>query len=96
MPTALKKLTGNGFAATFCFTISTILGRWANLKSKYFYHLAVEGQVSASTQNRALSVLLFLYRIVRNQELVGIDDVKNHRDLSSLSKEYCHIGASGS
>jgi len=31
--------------------------------------LAVEGQVAASTQNQALSALLFLYRYVLNQEL---------------------------
>lgn len=31
--------------------------------------LAVEGQVSASTQNQALSALLFLYRHVLNQDL---------------------------
>ena len=30
----------------------------------FLTHLAVDGQVSASTQNQALSALLFLYREV--------------------------------
>jgi integron integrase len=39
--------------------------------------LAVEGQVSAATQNQALSALLFLYRQVLRQELSGpIDAVR--------------------
>ncbi|TAK45501.1 MAG: hypothetical protein EPO28_03640 [Saprospiraceae bacterium] len=32
-----------------------------NEVSKFLSHLAVEGKVSASTQNQALSALLFLY-----------------------------------
>ena len=36
--------------------------------------LAIEGNVAASTQNQALSALLFLYRVVLEQELVGLDD----------------------
>ena len=35
----------------------------------FLTHLAVEGHVSASTQNQALSALLFLYRTVLHQEL---------------------------
>lgn len=35
----------------------------------FLTHLAVEGQVAASTQNQALSALLFLYREVLHQEL---------------------------
>lgn len=34
----------------------------------FLTHLAVDGQVSASTQNQALSALLFLYK-----EVLGID-----------------------
>ncbi len=34
-------------------------------------HLAVEGKVAASTQNQALSAILFLYQQVLNQELDG-------------------------
>ena len=35
--------------------------------------LAVRGRVSASTQNQALSALLFLYRHVLDRELEGLD-----------------------
>lgn len=41
----------------------------------FLSHLAVEGNVSASTQNQALSALLFLYRIVLGQELPWMEDV---------------------
>ncbi len=37
--------------------------------------LAVRGQVTASTQNQALSALLFLYRIVLGQEVDGLEDI---------------------
>jgi integron integrase len=40
----------------------------------FLSHLAVEGQVAASTQNQALSALLFLYRDVLHQELEGAID----------------------
>ena len=43
----------------------------------FLTHLAVEGHVSASTQNQALSALLFLYRTVLHQELdYPIDSVR--------------------
>ena len=42
----------------------------------FLTHLAVERQVAASTQNQALSALLFLYREVLNQPLSGIDAVR--------------------
>jgi integron integrase len=41
----------------------------------FLTHLAVEGQVSASTQNQALSALLFLYREVLDDPLPWIDDL---------------------
>jgi integron integrase len=41
----------------------------------FLTHLAVEGNVSASTQNQALSALLFLYREVLGVELPWLDDV---------------------
>jgi integron integrase len=41
----------------------------------FLTHLAVEGGVSASTQNQALSALLFLYREVLGIELPWLDDV---------------------
>ena len=37
--------------------------------------LAVHGRVAASTQNQALSALLFLYRYVLHQDLPWLDDV---------------------
>jgi integron integrase len=45
----------------------------------FLIHLAVEGQVSASTQNQALSALLFLYREVLNLDMAGIDAVRTPR-----------------
>jgi integron integrase len=41
----------------------------------FLTHLAVNRNVSASTQNQALSALLFLYKKVLNKELDWIDDV---------------------
>lgn len=41
----------------------------------FLTHLAVEGKVSASTQNQALSALLFLYRHVIGRELGDLGDV---------------------
>ncbi|MDP3295087.1 MAG: integron integrase [Nevskia sp.] len=43
--------------------------------SAFLSHLAVEGKVSASTQNQALSALLFLYQKVLEIELPRIGDV---------------------
>ena len=42
----------------------------------FLTHLAVEQQVSASTQNQALSALLFLYRYVLDQELGPINALR--------------------
>ncbi|NJL46765.1 MAG: integron integrase [Leptolyngbyaceae cyanobacterium SM2_5_2] len=42
----------------------------------FLTHLAVERQVSASTQNQAFSALLFLYRYVLNQDLGALDAVR--------------------
>lgn len=41
----------------------------------FLTHLAVEGRVSASTQNQALSALLFLYREILESDLPWLDDV---------------------
>ena len=43
--------------------------------SKYLSALAMEHDVAASTQNQALSALLFLYREVLRQDLPWLDDV---------------------
>ncbi len=42
----------------------------------FLTYLAVERKVAASTQNQALSALLFLYREVLHQELASIDSVR--------------------
>lgn len=39
----------------------------------FLSHLAVEEEVSATTQNQALAALVFLYRHVLNRELEGLD-----------------------
>jgi site-specific recombinase XerD len=41
----------------------------------FLTHLAVEGRVSASTQNQALSALLFLYKEVLAIDLPWLDNV---------------------
>jgi integron integrase len=43
--------------------------------SKFLTSLAVDGNVAASTQNQALSALIFLYRHVLEQDLPWLDDV---------------------
>jgi integron integrase len=43
--------------------------------NRFLSHLAVSGDVSASTQTQALSALLFLYRHVLGKALLRIDDV---------------------
>jgi integron integrase len=45
----------------------------------YLTHLAVDGHVAASTQNQALSALLFLYREVLEMELPWLDKVTRAR-----------------
>jgi len=44
--------------------------------TEYLTHLAVKRQVSASTQNQALSALIFLYRHVLKIDLQGINAVR--------------------
>jgi hypothetical protein len=43
--------------------------------TQFLSSLAVHGNVAASTQNQALSALLFLYRNVLQQELPWLDDI---------------------
>src|SRR5262245_25990755 len=45
----------------------------------FLTHLAVEGRVSASTQNQALGALLFLYRDVLGTEVGDLDAVRANR-----------------
>lgn len=42
----------------------------------FLSHLATHGEVAASTQNQALSALLFLYREVLQQELPWMDEIR--------------------
>jgi integron integrase len=59
----------------------------------FLTHLAVEGNVAASTQNQALSALLFLYKEVLHQDLGPIDAMrakKPKRLPSVLTKEEVH------
>ncbi|MEQ2010271.1 MAG: phage integrase N-terminal SAM-like domain-containing protein, partial [Limisphaerales bacterium] len=42
----------------------------------FLSHLAVEGNVSASTQNQALAALLFLYKVVLGVELPWLGEVE--------------------
>jgi integron integrase len=46
---------------------------------EFLSHLAVDRQVTASTQNQALSALLFLYRTVLGRELEGLDSAVRAR-----------------
>jgi site-specific recombinase XerD len=41
----------------------------------FLTHLAVQGNVAASTQNQAMNAILFLYRHVLKQDLGWLDDV---------------------
>jgi len=43
--------------------------------TRFLTSLAVDGKVAASTQNQALSALLFLYRAVLQQEVPWLDDL---------------------
>lgn len=47
-----------------------------NEVTAYLTHLAVNRHVSASTQNQALSAILFLYREVLQMELTDVDAVR--------------------
>jgi integron integrase len=58
---------------------------------RFLSHLAVRGRVSASTQNQALSALLFLYKRVLGKPLPRIDEVvrarRPHRLPTVLTQE---------
>ena len=44
--------------------------------TQFLTHLAVTEHVAATTQNQALNAIVFLYRVVLQRELVGIDAVR--------------------
>ena len=50
----------------------------------FLTHLAVDRKVSASTQNQALSALLFLYKVVLEIELPYLDDVTRAKKSSRV------------
>jgi integron integrase len=50
----------------------------------FLTHLAVNRDVAPSTQNQALSALLFLYRVVLGRELPWLDDVTRAKKPSRL------------
>jgi integron integrase len=52
--------------------------------SQFLSHLAVKGKVAASTQNQALSALLFLYREVLKQPFEWLEDVQRAKRPSKL------------
>ncbi|MBW2561252.1 MAG: integron integrase [Deltaproteobacteria bacterium] len=52
--------------------------------NQFLTHLAVKGKVSASTQNQALSALLFLYRRVLDREVGDLGDVIRARKPTRL------------
>jgi site-specific recombinase XerD len=47
-----------------------------NEVESFLSHLAVADNVAASTQNQALSALLFLYKFVLEQELPSVDPLR--------------------
>ena len=55
------------------------LGMGAAEVTQYLSSLATERNVAASTQNQALSALLFLYRDVLGQDMPWLDDVVRAR-----------------
>ena len=64
--------------------------------SAFLSYLAVKRRVAASTQNQALSALLFLYREVLDQQIEWVDDVesarRSPRDCRSFSpKRRCRL-----
>ena len=52
--------------------------------NQFLTHLAVEENVSASTQNQALSALLFLYRYVIGREVGDLGEVIRARKPTRL------------
>ncbi len=47
--------------------------------TQFLTHLAVNDQIAAATQNQAMNAIIFLYRVVLQQDLVGIDAVRAKR-----------------
>jgi hypothetical protein len=64
---------------TSSFIERRIRRRWASEIAAFLTWLAAERRVSASTQNQALSALLFLYRDVLHIEIGRIEDLPRAR-----------------
>jgi integron integrase len=67
--------------------------------TRFLTTLAVDGRVSASTQNQALNALLFLYRVVLEQDLPWLDEVIRaqrpiHLPVVLTRDEVCRVLAS--
>src|SRR5207247_3629121 len=52
--------------------------------TEFLTHLAGEGKVAASTQNQALSALLFLYKEILKQEIGWLDGVERAKKPAQL------------
>jgi integrase len=44
--------------------------------TQFLTYLAVNEQVAATTQNQALHAIIFLYRVVLQRELIGVDAIR--------------------
>src|SRR5438094_2717080 len=58
--------------------------------SEFLTHLARDGNVSASTQNQALSALLFLYKQVLKEEIGWLEDVERAKKPTRLPVVLTH------
>ena len=56
----------------------------ANEVSQFLSDLAVNRRIAASTQNQALSAIVFLYREVLKQEIGWLDDVVRAKKAKKL------------
>src|SRR5205814_8745950 len=56
----------------------------------FLTHLARDGNVSASTQNQALSALLFLYKQVLKEEIGWLEDVERAKKPARLPVVLTH------
>src|SRR5205085_6459794 len=57
---------------------------------EFLTHLARDGNVSASTQNQALSALLFLYKQVLKEEIGWLEDVERAKKPTRLPVVLTH------
>ena len=63
----------------------------ANEVSAFLTHLAVARRVAASTQNQALSALLFLYREVLQRDFGWLDDVVRAKRPTRIPAVFTHV-----